>query len=115
MDQPILGAWLACMDRQAIMKDYHFSTLSGQPEWEMAKVDPADYPGVVIVQHHAAAAEKPAGMKAGPLYTKVGRAHVVEFFGYLDKEYGGVAPYLEKERGVGPEQLAKLCSPYPGS
>jgi protein-tyrosine phosphatase len=100
------------VDRETIVTDYHLSTPSRRPEWEMPKVDPADYPGNVIVQYYAAAAKKPGGNKAEPLYTKAGRSHLVEFFEYLDREYGGVDAYMEKELQVGPKEIARLREIY---
>jgi protein-tyrosine phosphatase len=100
------------VDRDTIVKDYHLSTSSRRPEWEMPKLNPADYPGNVIVQYYAAAAKKPDGVKAEPLYTKAGRSHLVEFFEHLDREYGGVEPYLEKELGVGKMEIEKLRQLY---
>jgi protein-tyrosine phosphatase len=84
------------VDRETILKDYHLSTPSRRPEWEMPKVDPAQYPDNPIVQYYAAAAKKTGGIKAEPLYSKDGQSHLVTFFAHLDKEYGGVEPYLEK-------------------
>jgi protein-tyrosine phosphatase len=100
------------VDRETILNDYHLSTPSRRPEWEIPKVDPTNYPGNVIVQYYAAASKKPDGMKAEPLYTKVGRSHLVEFFEHLDREYGGVQPYLEKELGVGKMEIEKLRQLY---
>jgi protein-tyrosine phosphatase len=100
------------VDRETILKDYHLSTPSRRPEWELPKVDPAQYPDNPIVQYYAAAAKKPGGIKAEPLYGKDGQSHLVTFFAHLEKEYGGVEPYLEKELGIGPAEIAKLRSIY---
>jgi protein-tyrosine phosphatase len=100
------------VDRKTILKDYHLSTPSRRPQWEMPKLDPADYPNNPIVGYYAAAAKKPGGATAEPLYSKSGVSHLVQFFAYLDKEYGGVDAYLEKELAVGPTEVAKLRMLY---
>lgn len=100
------------VDRETILKDYHLSTPSRRPQWEMPKLNPADYPNNLIVGYYAAAAQKPGGATAEPLYSKIGVSHLVQFFAYLDAEYGGVYGYLQKELDVGPDELAKLRSLY---
>jgi protein-tyrosine phosphatase len=100
------------VDRETILTDYHLSTPSRRLQWEMPDVKPEDYPGNMIVQYYAASAKNPEGRKAEPLYTKAGRSHLVEFFEYLDKEYGGVEGYLAKELQVGPKEIARLREIY---
>jgi protein-tyrosine phosphatase len=98
--------------RDTILKDYHLSTPSRRPQWEMPRLDPAEYPNNPIVQYYAAAAKKPGGAVAEPLYSKSGVSHLVQFFAYLDKEYGGVDAYLQKELNVGPAEVSKLRALY---
>jgi protein-tyrosine phosphatase len=100
------------VDRETILKDYHMSTPSRRPQWEMPALDPAEYPGNPIVQYYAAAAKKPGGAKAEPLYSKSGVSHLLQFFAYLDTEYGGVEQYAAKELGVGPAEVARLRALY---
>lgn len=100
------------VDRETIIKDYHLSTPSRRPAWEMPKLNPADYPNNPIVGYYAAAAQKPGGAAAEPLYSKSGVSHLVQFFAYLDKEYGGVDAYMEKELNVGSAEVAKLRVMY---
>lgn len=100
------------VDRETILKDYHLSTPSRRPQWEMPKLNPAEYPNNPIVQYYSAAAKKPGGAVAEPLYSKSGISHLVQFFAYLDKEYGGVDSYLQKELNVGPVEVAKLRALY---
>jgi protein-tyrosine phosphatase len=100
------------VDRETILKDYHLSTPSRRPAWEIPKLNPTDYPNNLIVQYYAEAAKKPGGAVAEPLYSKSGVSHLVQFFAYLDTEYGGVEGYLQKELNVGPEQIAKLRELY---
>lgn len=100
------------VDRETIIADYHLSTPSRRLQWEMPDVKPEDYPGNMIVQYYAASAKNPEARKAEPLYTKAGRSHLIEFFEYLDKEYGGVESYLAKELQVGPKEIARLREIY---
>jgi protein-tyrosine phosphatase len=100
------------VDRATILKDYHLSTALRRPANEMPPVDPADYPGNPIVGYYAAAAKKPGGAKAEPLYAKDGTSLLVQFFAYLDTRYGGVDGYLAKELGIGPAQKARLRLAY---
>jgi protein-tyrosine phosphatase len=78
----------------------------------MPALDPAEHPNNPIVQYYAAAAKKPGGVQAEPLYSKSGVSHLVQFFAYLDTEYGGVESYMAKELNVGPDEITKLRSLY---
>lgn len=81
------------VDRETIVKDYHLSTDLRRPQFEMPKVDPKDYPNNPILKYYVAAEDgKPR--KAEPLYTPSGNSHLVQFFAYLDKQYGGSEAYL---------------------
>lgn len=100
------------VDRDTIIKDYHLSTPSRRPQWEMPALDPVEHPNNPIVQYYAAAAKKPGGVQAEPLYSKSGVSHLVQFFAYLDTEYGGVEGYMAKELNVGPDEITKLRSLY---
>lgn len=100
------------VDRDTILKDYHLSTPSRRPQWELPLLNPADHPGNPIVQYYAEAAKKPGGAVAEPLYSKSGVSHLVQFFAHIDKEYGSVEGYLAKELGVGPAEILTLQSLY---
>lgn len=100
------------VDRETILKDYHLSTPSRRPQWELPMLNPVDHPGNPIVQYYAEAAKKPGGAVAEPLYSKGGTSHLVQFFTHLDTEYGGVEGYLARELGIGPEEIAKLRALY---
>lgn len=100
------------VNRDTILKDYHLSTPSRRPQWELPLLNPADHPGNPIVQYYAEAAKKPGGAVAEPLYSKSGVSHLVQFFAYIDKEYGSVEGYLTKELGVGPAEILTLQSLY---
>lgn len=102
------------VDRATILADYHLSTPSRRPANEMPHLNPADYPGNPIVAYYAASQAKPGGAVAEPLYTLDGKSHLAMFLDYLDSKYGGASAYLDKELGVGPEQIAQLRRHYLG-
>jgi protein-tyrosine phosphatase len=100
------------VDRKVILADYHKSTEWRRPQWELPALNPAEHPDNPIVQYYAAAAKKPGGAKADPLYTKDGQSHLAQFFAFIDTEYGGVEPFLQKELGIGPADIASLRKLY---
>ncbi|OYZ97815.1 MAG: protein tyrosine phosphatase [Novosphingobium sp. 17-62-8] len=100
------------VDRATILKDYHLSTELRRPQFEMPPLDPADWPGNPIVPYYVASMKKPGGPKAEPLFTAKGNSHLAQFFEMVDKDYGSVDAYLDKELGVGPQQIAQLRALY---
>lgn len=99
------------VDRETILADYHLSTQLRRPQNEMPPLDPADYPTNPIVQYYAAAAKKPGGVKAEPLYSASGKSHLAQFFEMLDRDYGGVEGYLATI-GVSKIDIARLQALY---
>lgn len=95
------------VDRETILKDYHRSTELRRPQWEMPKVDPADFPNNPILKYYAARADGQPP-KAEPLYTPSGASHLAQFFTYLDQQYGGSEGYLKQKVGLTDADIAKL-------
>lgn len=95
------------VDRETIVKDYHLSTALRRPEFEMPKIDPKDYPDNPIVQYYFARSEEQR-KQAEPLFTKSGASHIVQFFAYIDSEYGGSEGYLKKVLGFSDADIEKL-------
>ncbi|EJL30710.1 tyrosine-protein phosphatase [Novosphingobium sp. AP12] len=95
------------VDRDTIVKDYHLSTALRRPQYEMPRIDPKDYPDNPIVQYYFQRSEEPRD-KPEPLYTKSGASHIVQFFTYLDSEYGGSEGYLKKVLGFTDADIATL-------
>lgn len=95
-----------------ILADYHLSTPTRRPEWEMPPVDPAAYPNNPIVQFYAKAARQPGGAKAEPLYDKDGRSHLDKFLVGLEARYGSIEAYLDKELGITPDKITRLRAMY---
>lgn len=99
------------VERETILADYHLSTQLRRPQNEMPPLDPADYPTNPIVQYYAAAARKPGGVKAEPLYSASGKSHLAQFFEVIDRDYGGVEGYLAT-LGITAVDVARLRSLY---
>lgn len=100
------------VDRDTILADYHLSTALRRPQNELPALDPAQYPDNPIVQYYAAAAKKPGGIKAEPLYSASGASHLVQFFEVIDRDYGSVEGYLTKQLGITPVEIARLRTLY---
>ncbi|NWK94397.1 protein-tyrosine-phosphatase [Sphingobium lactosutens] len=95
------------VDRDTILKDYHMSTALRRPQYEMPKVNPADYPNNPILKYYFSADEKKRAV-AEPLYTPTGASHLAQFFTYIDSEYGGSEGYMKKALGLTDTDIAKL-------
>lgn len=100
------------VDRATILKDYHLSTALRRPQHEMPPLNPADWPGNPIVPYYVAAMNAPGGPKAEPLYTPSGASHLARFFEVIDRDYGSVAVYLERELGVTAADVQRLRAIY---
>jgi protein-tyrosine phosphatase len=95
------------VDRDTILKDYHMSTALRRPEYEMPKVNPADYPNNPILRYYVGKGDgKP--VKAEPLYTPSGASHLAQFFTYVDAQYGGSEAYMKKALGLTAVDIAGL-------
>lgn len=98
--------------REVILADYHLSTPTRRPEFEMPPVDPAAYPDNPVVQFYAASAKRPGGAKAEPLYDSSGVSHLVRFFDGIEASFGSVDAYLDRELGITPDKVAQLRALY---
>jgi len=94
------------VDRDTIIQDYHLSTELRQTQWEMPEVDPADYPGNFLVGYYVAA--RKAGKGPQPLYTPSGQSHMVQFFAYIDREFGSSEAYLTDALGLTATDIAAI-------
>jgi protein-tyrosine phosphatase len=93
--------------RHVIYQDYHLSTEYRRPELERGKVDYAQYPNNAMARMLAQSGTRPK-----PLYTPNGESYLAVTFAELDKTYGTVEAYLDKELGVDAGELAKLKAMY---
>ena len=95
------------VDRDTILKDYHMSTALRRPQYEMPKVNPADYPNNPMLNYYFSGDEKKRAT-AEPLYTPSGASHLAQFFTYIDGQYGGSEGYMKKALGLTDADIAKL-------
>lgn len=100
------------VDRKTILEDYHLSTTLRRPQFEMPALDPADWPGNPIVPYYVASLKKPGGPKAEPLYSPKGVSHLAQLFEVIDRDYGNVEAYLDKELGISKADITKLRALY---
>ena len=95
------------VDRATILKDYHMSTALRRPQWEMPKVDPADYPNNPILKYYFSKDEAQRTI-AEPLYTRSGASHLAQFFTYVDAQYGGSEGFMKKALQLTDADVEKL-------
>jgi len=95
------------VDRETILKDYHLSTEWRKPQWEMPEIDPADYPGNLLVQYYASRSAEER-KHPEPLYARSGASHLAQFFTYLDEHYGGSEGYMKTMLEFSDDDLESL-------
>lgn len=100
------------VDRSVIVADYHLSTALRQPGNEMPAIRTEDWPDNPMAQLYARGQAQSGGMKAEALYEPSGASHIVRFLDYIDRTYGSVDAYLERELGIGPREIARLRTMY---
>lgn len=97
--------------RATILADYHLSTQLRRPEYEMPPLKSGDFPNNPVASYYEKAQAQP-GTKAEPLYGSDGRAFLEVFLDNIDKRWGSVDGYLEKEIGLSRIDIARLRSLY---
>lgn len=100
------------VDRETIVRDYHLSTASRRPKYELPPVDAADFPGNPIVKIYSAQRKNGGELKAQPLYTADGQSHIRMFLEYVDKTYGSVEGFLDSELGIDASDIERLQAHY---
>jgi protein-tyrosine phosphatase len=98
--------------RDVIIADYHLSTQYRRPDYEMPKINPADYPGNAFLEMYGKYFADPAMKKPRPLMTEDGKAYLSATFEEIDARWGSVENYLDKELGVDAVKLAALRAEY---
>lgn len=98
--------------RDIILEDFHLSTTYRRPEYEMPKIDPVVHAGNPAAMFFAKYQQDPAAAKPKPLMEPDGTPFLAYSFDEIEKRWGSVEAYLEKEAGVGPAQLAALRARY---
>ena len=100
--------------RDVITGDYLLSTQYRHPEFEMPAIDPAQFPGnpaATMFAHYRPADGKPAP-KPAPLLAKDGTPFLNFALTEIDRRWGSMDVYLDKQLGVGPAERAQLHQDY---
>jgi protein-tyrosine phosphatase len=98
--------------RDVIVADYHLSTGYRRPEYELPKIDPVAQANNPVAMYYAQYQKNPAAAKPQPLKTQDGTAFLSYAFDEIDKRYGSVENYLDKEAGVSAVDIAALRAAY---
>jgi len=98
--------------RNIIIQDYHLSTKYRQPANEMPKINLAAHPNDPAAALFARYQDDPRGMVAQPLKEADGTAFLSSAFDEIDKRWGSVDGYLEKEIGLNKVDIANLRRIY---
>jgi len=98
--------------RETIVRDYVLSTAYRQPRYEMPPIDAALYPNNPVARMFAGFQTDPRAAVAQPLLEADGTPFLASAFDEIDKKWGSVEAYLEKEAGVSRIDLAALRNTY---
>jgi protein-tyrosine phosphatase len=98
--------------RATIVEDYHLSTQYRKPENEMPKITPAMAEANPVAKLFAAYQSNPAAAKPQSLTEPDGRAFLDSAFDEIEKRWGSVDAYLEKEIGIGAVERTRLRRAY---
>jgi protein-tyrosine phosphatase len=98
--------------RDVILQDYHLSTKYRQPANEMPKINLAAHPNDPAAALFAKYQDDPRGAIAQPLKEPDGTAFLSSAFDEIDKRWGSVDGYLEKEIGLNKVDIANLRRIY---
>lgn len=98
--------------RDVIIQDYHLSTKYRQPANETPKINLAAHPNDPAAALFARYQDDPRGMVAQPLKEADGTAFLSSAFDEIDKRWGSVDGYLEKEIGLNKVDIANLRRIY---
>lgn len=98
--------------RETIVRDYHLSTTYRQPQFEMAKFDPAAFPDNAAAKMFSRYRDAPSEAKPKPLKEADGTAFISAALDEIDRTYGSVETYLDKVAGVDANDIAALRAAY---
>lgn len=98
--------------RDTILEDYHLSTRYRQPLFEMPPINAALYPDNPVAQMLARYQGSPAHAKAQPLRDSDGKAFLTSAFEEIDRRWGSVENYLQREIGVSAVDIAAIKHAY---
>jgi protein-tyrosine phosphatase len=98
--------------RDVIIQDYHLSTQYRRPANEMPKIDLLAHPNDPAAALFAKYQSDPRASTPQPLKEADGTAFLASAFDEIEKRWGSVDNYLEKEIGVDRLELANLRHLY---
>ena len=98
--------------RDIILQDYHLSTQYRQPGNEMPKINLEAHPNDPAAALFAKFQSDPRGNVAQPLKEADGTPFLASAFDEIDKRWGSVDGYLEKEIGLNKVDIANLRRIY---
>jgi protein-tyrosine phosphatase len=98
--------------RDVILQDYHLSTQYRRPANEMPKINLAAHPDDPAAALFAKYQSDPRGNIAQPLKEADGTPFLASAFEEIDKRWGSVDGYLEKEIGLNKIDIANLHRIY---
>jgi protein-tyrosine phosphatase len=98
--------------RDVIIQDYHLSTKYRQPAHEMPHINLAAHPNDPAAALFARYQDDPRGAIAQPLKEADGTAFLASAFDEIEKRWGSVDGYLEKEIGLSKVDIANLRRIY---
>lgn len=98
--------------RATIRQDYDISTALRQPQYELPKIDPALYPANPVAQMFARFQSGPRANVAEPLHEADGSLFLDAAFDEIERKWGSVDAYLEKEVGLTKADIAVLRRTY---
>ncbi|TVV74175.1 tyrosine-protein phosphatase [Sphingomonas solaris] len=98
--------------RDTIVADYHLSTTYRRPEWEMPRINAAAHEGDPVALMFARYQDNPGAAKPQPLKDPDGTAFLSYAFDEIQKRWGSVDNYLEREIGLSKIDRAALRAAY---
>lgn len=98
--------------RDVILADYHLSTTYRRPQYEMPKIAPAMAAANPIAGFFAQYQNDPRAQTPQPLYDSQKQPLLAFALAEVDRRWGSVDAYLDKELGVTAADVAKLRGMY---
>ncbi|MBN8849877.1 MULTISPECIES: tyrosine-protein phosphatase [unclassified Sphingomonas] len=98
--------------RETIYADYALSTASRRPRWELPPISEAMAANSPVAAMLAKAQADPAASKPEPLVTADGDPLLSQALAEIDARWGSVDTYLEREIGLGKQDIAALRAAY---
>lgn len=97
--------------RATILADYHLSTPSRRPQYELPPIDLAKHPNDPIAAMFALMQQR-QGAKAEPLYDANGVSLLADAFDFIDQKWGSTESYLREVIGLTDADFTRLRAAY---